>query len=129
MPNARRGLAGSTLLCLLLAVASGCASPPTAGPGSGSQLGPTGTPTADAPPLSPTSSPTSCVQTLLASLTEAQRVGQLFLLGLAADRLDPATAAALAAQHLGSVWFTEQTTGGVASVRAVADAVQTLATP
>jgi beta-N-acetylhexosaminidase len=130
---ARGSFARWVVLGVVLAVVSGCGSPLTPGPGSSGPIGssspPVNSPTADAPPPSPTSSPTSCVQTLLASLSEPQRVGQLFLLGLAADRLDPATAAAIAAQHLGSVWFTEETTEGVAGVRAVADAVQALATP
>jgi beta-N-acetylhexosaminidase len=133
MLKAPRGsLARSVAVAVVLAVASGCASSVTPSPGSGSPAGssspPAATPTADAsPPATP--SPAPCAQTVLASLTEPQRVGQLFLLGLAADRLDQATATAIAAQHLGSVWFTEQTTGGVAGVRAVADAVEASATP
>lgn len=121
------------VLAAALAIASGCGSSLTPTSDSGSPSRPTSspvaTPTADTPPPSPTPSPASCAKTVLASLTEPQRVGQLFLLGLAANRLDQATAAAIAAQHLGSVWFTEQTTEGVAGVRAVADAVQALATP
>ncbi len=61
-------------------------------------------------------------------MTEQQRVGQLFVLGLAADRLGPDETAAVTEHHLGSVWFTETTSAGVAGVRAVADAVQALAT-
>ena len=41
----------------------------------------------------------------LSRMTEAQRVGQLFLVGLAADQLDPATAAAIRSDHFGSVLF------------------------
>ncbi len=57
-------------------------------------------------------------------MTTAQRVGQLFLLGLADNRLGPVERAAIRDQHIGSVWFTAQTSIGVAGVRAVADAVQ-----
>ncbi len=122
------------VLGTVLAVVAACASPLTPSSGSGSPSGPSGTPvatataTAAAPP-SPTPSLAACAQTVLAGLSEPQRVGQLFLLGLAADRLDPATVAAIGAQHIGSVWFTAQTTAGVAGVRTVADAVQAAATP
>jgi beta-N-acetylhexosaminidase len=61
-------------------------------------------------------------------MTERQRIGQLFMVGLAADRLGPQEIAAIASSHFGSVWFTAQTAEGVARVRAVADAVQALAT-
>jgi beta-N-acetylhexosaminidase len=57
-------------------------------------------------------------------MTEAQRVGQLFLLGLAGDRLGPVEAAAIRSQHIGSVWFTQTTTAGVSGVRAVSGEVQ-----
>ncbi len=126
------GPARWVVLGTVLAVVAACASPltPSSGPGSpsGPSATPVATPTAGAP-SPPTSSPAACAQTVLAGLSEPQRVGQLFLLGLAADRLDPATAAAIAAQHLGSVWFTAQTTAGIAGVRPVADAVQAAATP
>jgi beta-N-acetylhexosaminidase len=60
-------------------------------------------------------------------MTEEQRIGQLFLLGLANDKLGPAEIAAIRDEHVGSVWFTAQTSIGVAGVRTVADAVQALA--
>jgi beta-N-acetylhexosaminidase len=62
-------------------------------------------------------------------MTEEQRIGQLFLLGLANDQLGSAEVSAIRTYHFGSVWFTEQSTGGVAPIRTVADAVQALATP
>jgi beta-N-acetylhexosaminidase len=62
-------------------------------------------------------------------MTEDQRIGQLFLLGLANDQLGSAEVSAIRTYHFGSVWFTEQSTGGVAPIRAVANAVQALATP
>jgi beta-N-acetylhexosaminidase len=61
---------------------------------------------------------------VLASLSEPQRVGQLFLLGLAGDRLGLATRRAIRQHHMGSVWFVATTTAGVEGVRAVSDAVQ-----
>ena len=55
-----------------------------------------------------------------------QRVGQLILLGLASDQLGAAEVDAIRTHHIGSVWFVEQSSGGVATIRAVADAVQNL---
>jgi beta-N-acetylhexosaminidase len=71
----------------------------------------------------------SCVDRTFAAMTQPQRIGQLFLLGLRGDRVGPAEVAAIGRDHFGSVWFTETTTTGVEGVRAVADAAQALATP
>ena len=65
---------------------------------------------------------------VLASMTEEQRVGQLFLLGLANDQLGAAETNAIRTYHFGSVWFVEQSAAGAPAIRAVADAVQALAT-
>jgi beta-N-acetylhexosaminidase len=62
-------------------------------------------------------------------MTEEQRIGQLFLLGLANDQLGTDETDAIRTYHFGSVWFVEQSTAGATSIRAVADAVQRLATP
>ena len=62
-------------------------------------------------------------------MTESQRIGQIFMLGLTKDRLDAPERAAIAQFHFGSVAFTTQTAAGVAAVRAIADAVQAQATP
>jgi beta-N-acetylhexosaminidase len=59
-------------------------------------------------------------------MTQEQRIGQLFLLGLANDQLGVAEANAIRTQHFGSVWFVERSTTGVAAIRSVADAVQGL---
>ena len=83
------------------------------------------------PTPSPTASPTppaSCAARTLATLTEAQRIGQLFVLGLAKDQLDDAERDAVARYHVGSMTFTTQTGVGVRGIRAVTDAVQKLAT-
>jgi len=68
------------------------------------------------------------VDGVFAQLTLPQRVGQLFALGLAGNQLGPAELEAIESHHVGSVWFTETTTGGVSAVRAVSDAVQEQAT-
>src|SRR5438093_8751849 len=79
--------------------------------------------------LSPTPTATvECATRVLAGMTEEQRIGQLFLLGLANDQLGAAEMNAIRTYHLGSVWFVEQSTAGVAAVRAVADSVEGLAT-
>jgi len=61
-------------------------------------------------------------------MTEAQRIGQLFMIGLTGDQLDATARQAIAAFHFGSVLFTKRTSVGVAAVRAVSDAVQAQAT-
>jgi beta-N-acetylhexosaminidase len=61
-------------------------------------------------------------------MTEEQRIGQLFLLGLANDQLGPAEVNAIRTYHFGSVWFVEQSAAGAPAIRAVADAAQALAT-
>jgi beta-N-acetylhexosaminidase len=62
-------------------------------------------------------------------MTEDQKVGQLFLLGLAGNRLGPTELNAIQSHHVGSVWFVERSTVGVAGIRAVTDAVQAQASP
>ncbi len=62
-------------------------------------------------------------------MTSAQRIGQLFLLGLADDELGPAELEAIRDQHVGSVWFTAQTSIGVVGIRTIADAVQAQVSP
>jgi beta-N-acetylhexosaminidase len=61
-------------------------------------------------------------------MSQPQRIGQLFLMGLADDKLGPAELDAIRNQHIGSVWFTATTTIGVSGVRRIADAVQGQAT-
>jgi beta-N-acetylhexosaminidase len=82
------------------------------------------------PSVSATRTPSaSCVDLILDRLTLAQRVGQLFAMGLANDELGPAELGAIHTYHVGSVWFTETTSAGAAAVRAVTTAVQAQATP
>lgn len=61
-------------------------------------------------------------------MTLAQRVGQLFSLGLANNQLGTAELGAIQNQHVGSVWFTATTSVGVSGIKAVTDAVQAQAT-
>lgn len=88
------------------------------------------------PPPIPMSSPVptstvsvlSCARRVLAGMSLAQRIGQLFLMGLTDDRLGAAELDAIEQQHVGSVWFTAGTSVGVAGVRQIADGVQAEAT-
>jgi beta-N-acetylhexosaminidase len=61
-------------------------------------------------------------------MSENQRVGQLFVVGLRDDRLGSAEIAGIRTHHFGSVTFITTTSIGVPGVRAVAGAVQALAT-
>jgi beta-N-acetylhexosaminidase len=70
----------------------------------------------------------TCAERVLGGMSEPQRVGQLFVLGLASDRLGSAEIDAIRADHLGSVSFIEKTSAGVRAIRGVADAVQAQAT-
>lgn len=85
----------------------------------------TPTPTPAATTTTPTASAApSCARRVLAGMSVAQRIGQLFLMGLADDRPGPAELDAIRSQHIGSVWFTAVTSIGVAGVRRIADAIQ-----
>jgi beta-N-acetylhexosaminidase len=57
-------------------------------------------------------------------MTFDQRIGQLFELGLAGDRLGPTEINMIQTDHIGSVWFVETSHAGVAGISAVAAAVQ-----
>jgi beta-N-acetylhexosaminidase len=57
-------------------------------------------------------------------MTEDQRIGQLFHLGLAADQLGPTEINLIQTDHIGSVWFIATSTAGVAGIHAVTSAVQ-----
>ncbi|HET9849385.1 MAG TPA: glycoside hydrolase family 3 N-terminal domain-containing protein [Candidatus Dormibacteraeota bacterium] len=57
-------------------------------------------------------------------MTEDQRIGQLFELGLGNDRLGPTEINLIQNDHIGSVWFIATSSAGVAGIRAVSDAVQ-----
>jgi beta-N-acetylhexosaminidase len=138
----------TTLLSLAVvgALLGGCASStsttvPSAEPST--LPAPTPTPTLTLTPATPTPAPTtaptpaptptpstatSCVDATFATLTEAQRIGQLFTVGLSHNELKADLRAAIAKHHIGSVWFTTKTTVGTSALRRVSDAVQDQAT-
>ena len=76
---------------------------------------------------SPAAAPASCVTRVYEGMTEAQRVGQLFLVGLSADAACPVTTAALQAYHFGSLLLTP-TSEGVTALAAATAHMQSLAT-
>ena len=127
-------------LAMLLFVSAACGEAPAtpAASAAGSVPQPSASTAAAAPSPSASSeagasaagvviSAASCVKQTLASMSEAQRIGQLFMLRLPDDVLDSAHLAAINAEHLGNVWY-ERSTAGVATLRSVSDAVQRAAT-
>ena len=92
-------------------------------------------PSAPSPSPSPTSAPipssietASCSASVLASLTETQRIGQLFAVGLADDRFSAADRAAIRRYGIGSWWYDTKTSIGTTAIRTISDAVQAEAT-
>jgi beta-N-acetylhexosaminidase len=113
---------------VLVLVASSCVGRATPTPSEApSHTAPTATVTSTPSPTP--SAAADCATRVLGAMTEEQRVGQLFLLGLANDQLGAAETSAIRTYRFGSVWFVEQSTAGAAAIRGVADAVQGLATP
>jgi beta-N-acetylhexosaminidase len=110
------------IVALLVAAAlvSGCDGLSTAGP-------PTAQ-TSTATRVKPPRHTRTCAERVLQRMSESQRVGQLFLLGLANNQLGAAEIAAIQADHFGSVWFVDTSSAGVDAIRGVADAVQAQAT-
>jgi beta-N-acetylhexosaminidase len=80
-------------------------------------------PASAAPAPSPSA---SCPASVLASMTEAQRVGQLFLVGLPDNEVAGTVASTITAHHFGSVIFGADSKGGISGARQVAGAVQAL---
>jgi beta-N-acetylhexosaminidase len=81
-------------------------------------------------PLDPpttASTAAACVAQVYDGMTLAQRVGQLFLVGVSADEAGPLTTAALQQYHFGS-WLLNPSGEGVGALRAATDHMQSLAT-
>jgi beta-N-acetylhexosaminidase len=113
-----------------LAVTAGCSSPAAPDKPAASSLRPsavTSPPsTASSSPASP--SPTvSCAAQVFGRLTEAQRVGQLFLVGVTDDIAGPQTTAALQQYHFGSLLL-YSTSEGVTALAAATAHMQSLGT-
>jgi beta-N-acetylhexosaminidase len=117
------------LTCLLACVACNPAArnvrPLASLPTMPSSVSPTVTPVAT--PAAAMKVPPSCVARVVARLSVRQRVGQLFMLGLANDQLGAAEMAAIRTDRFGSVWFTQKSSAGTTKIRAVSRSVQDLA--
>jgi beta-N-acetylhexosaminidase len=86
--------------------------------------------TSAGPAASASASAYACVQRVLGRMSLAQRVGQLFLVGVptpASGGLPVQVSGAIRVHGFGSVLFVGNSTAGVAGVRAVTGAVQSLA--
>jgi beta-N-acetylhexosaminidase len=121
----RGGVVSAALLSVALL---GCSStsPTASEPGSTPTVaGSPGASFAPSPGAESTSTP-DCASTTLASMSEPQRVGQLFMVKLPDNAVTAAVRDAVANEHIGSVWF-GRSSAGIAALRSVADGVQRLA--
>lgn len=72
--------------------------------------------------------PASLAQAVFTRMTEAQRIGQLFMVGTPATGLSAAAASAISAHHVGNVVLTGRTYAGAAPVRYLAASADRLTT-
>jgi len=79
-------------------------------------------PTESATPIATPLAP--CADRVFNAMSQDQRIGQVFLLGLANNQLGTAEVNEIQADHVGSVWFTERTYAGAWAIHDVATAVQ-----
>jgi beta-N-acetylhexosaminidase len=113
-----------------LAVTAGCSSPAAPAAPSASSLRPsavTSSPSTASPSPASPSPPVSCAAQVFGRLTEAQRVGQLFLVGVTDDIAGPQTTAALQQYHFGSLLL-YSTSEGVTALAAATAHMQALGT-
>lgn len=131
----RAAACGVAAACVVIAGCTGTSDPSgqaepagTAVPGgTGAALGP-GVSSAAGPPADPTtgSPAAACVTQVLGQLTLAQRVGQLFLVGVDGDVAGSELTAAEQSYHFGSLLL-NASTGGTAQLAAQTAAMQQLA--
>src|SRR2546427_5573128 len=112
----RRPLAA--ILLLIVVAVAGCGPTAVAHPSASPSTSPTPSPTATPTPQ------VACADQVFAAMTLDQRIGQLFELGLAGDRLGPTEINLIQTDHIGSVWFVDRSYAGAAAIHAVAAAVQ-----
>jgi beta-N-acetylhexosaminidase len=106
-----------SILLVALALLTGCA--------------PSASPTAPPTPtltVTPAPTPTPTVDPI-AGLTLAHRVGQLFMIGTAAESADPVTLAAVTDRHIGGIFLHGRTQAGVAATMAVVAQFTSLVSP
>jgi beta-N-acetylhexosaminidase len=76
----------------------------------------------------PTPQPSSgCATATFDAMTEQERIGQLFMLGIDGGSLSPADVSAIVTDHLGSVFVVNRRTDGVDGVGQLTRAIQALA--
>ena len=122
----RRQCGIPALLLAVTAAAAGCGAASADQSGSAPPSHPAARATAAKTPGGAKAAAASCPALVLSRMTEAQRAGQLFLVGLGTDQVDPATAAAIRSHHFGSVLFATTSYAGVGPDRDVTSAVQSL---
>jgi len=125
--------AAALAACAGCSFGAGAAATPTASvaqvPSSSILVSPTGAarPSGTGAPSASASATSSCAQRVYNSLTEAQRVGQLFLVGLTPDEATSTAVTAIDNFHFGSVLLT--TSGaGVSALASDTAGIQALAT-
>ncbi|MFJ5546207.1 glycoside hydrolase family 3 N-terminal domain-containing protein [Streptomyces sp. NPDC093225] len=81
----------------------------------------------EAPPpgaAAATTKAATCADTVFDAMTEPQRIGQLFMGGVAAARPDPSQIRVLQENHVGSVFLAGRSTAGTAATRTLVDGLQ-----
>ena len=119
----RRRPTWALLACALTAACSGCGL--LSGGAAAPATAPATTGHAGHVTSHPSSAP-SCPDQVFSRMSEAQRVGQLFLVGIAGDPISE-VAQAVGTYHFGSLLFTGDSTAGVAEIAGTTSAVQSLA--
>lgn len=120
-------------LSALALVVAGCAPGPEPTPVSTGESSPPSAATTSAAP-SPEASPTPTApaarlcEELVSGMTLAQRVGQLYMVGVSTTGLDEATASAIRDTHTGSAVLLGNSTAGAAAITTVVDDVAALGT-
>ena len=97
-------------------------------PGSVAPARSTATASAHPSMASTTMVPAAGAQALFATMTQAQRIGQLFMVGAAATGPSSAALSAISGYHVGNVILTGRSSLGVAATRSVANRLQARAT-
>ncbi len=77
-----------------------------------------------ASPLAAASVPAGGAQAVFNRMSEAQRIGQLFMVGGAATGVSSATLTAISSYHVGNVILTGRSARGVSATRAITDGLQ-----
>lgn len=106
------------------------ASPSATSPSGSPSASPSGSPSATVPPPvhpSPTSKATqACVSRVYDGMTQAQRVGQLFMSAVSTSGMTSAESTAITQGRVGSVILMGHSSAGTSAIRSVSDRVQGL---